>query len=451
MTSSAPDAPRTRSPLQRLVLGLAIFGVGWLPVVVGALRTDTVPYWGGLLALAALYVGLLNGRAELLLAVGALSGSIVGVDTFARFALQDTLYYRPSERFIERWAPMPKLARFRPNVRFSGSSSGDIAAISGRRNASHLHTITFDTDRLGFRNEPSWIDAPVDVILVGDSFGAGTAVGQEEMLASLLRRDHGIAVYNTAIPFFGPWEELLTLKATYPELRTAPGARVLWLLFTGNDLDDRFEPSLEVDWHSSTLDHALVAYRSFRRRSPVRQLLDRLALRFGVVDLRDSARVGRLPNGGEMLYLRSYDAKALRSARGVRAHRNYAALTAVFDEMARFTRERDLGVWVVVVPCSREIYPPDGAVEDADPRPSGFAEVAGELAHERGFTFLDLEPALRTRAARAGYAPGSLLYWEDDTHWSPAGHAAAAAALVDAGLGHTDQAPEAETRRVSHP
>jgi hypothetical protein len=108
-------------------------------------------------------------------------------------------------------------------------------------------------------------------------------------------------------------------------------------------------------------------------------------------------------------------------------------------------------VWVAVVPCKSEIYPRNAAVEDADPRPSGFAEVAGELARERGFGFVDLAPELRAAAARAGYAPDALLYRDDDTHWSPAGHAAAAEALVRAGLGAPAGPPAPRTQRVSHP
>jgi len=450
MTRVAGRAAPPISRGVRVALCAAALGVGLLPVAVGALRTDTLPYWGGLLALATFFLGRRAARPEVLLAVVALSGSIAGLDTLGRFAFQDTLYYRPTERFIERWPPMPTLARFRPDVRFSGGSSGDIAAVAGRLATAPVHPVRFDTDRLGFRNDPAWLDTPVDVVLVGGSFGAGVAVGQEQMLASLLRREHGIAVYNIAVPFFGPWEELLTLKVAAPELHLAPGARVLWLLFTGNDLDDRFESSLDVDRDASRLDRARVAYRSFRRRSPVRQLLDRLALRFGWVEPQDGVHVGRLPNGGEMLYLRSYDV-ALRSAREVRAHPNYTPLVAVFDEMERFTRELGLGVWVAVVPCKSEIYPRNAAVEDADPRPSGFAEVAGELARERGFGFVDLAPELRAAAARAGYAPDALLYRDDDTHWSPAGHAAAAEALVRAGLGTPAGPTVPQTQRVSHP
>src|SRR5262249_31930575 len=41
--------------------------------------------------------------------------------------------------------------------------------------------------------------------------------------------------------------------------------------------------------------------------------------------------------------------------------------------------------------------------------------------------FLDLTPALTDEASR-----GSLVYFADDTHWSPAGHRVAATTIADA-------------------
>ena len=86
---------------------------------------------------------------------------------------------------------------------------------------------------------------PLDVIVLGDSFGVAAATSQEETLSSLLARDYGLSVYNLSISRSNPQQEYANLMLEGKRLKARKGTCVLWLLFPGNDLDEPYYPELE--------------------------------------------------------------------------------------------------------------------------------------------------------------------------------------------------------------
>jgi hypothetical protein len=52
--------------------------------------------------------------------------------------------------------------------------------------------------------------------------------------------------------------------------------------------------------------------------------------------------------------------------------------------------------------------------------------VVEALSREHGFTFLDLKPHFVDASKRLFEGSHELLWWRDDSHWNPRGHAAAA-------------------------
>src|SRR3954464_1022044 len=101
---------------------LALMGaVALSPVAVGAL--GIVPYaafGAGIAAFAAYAFGRARGRAAKGVSVVLLSACL-GVTLFDLGARPVFLYLsrvRPSERYIERWPPLPLLQRYPPRVEF---------------------------------------------------------------------------------------------------------------------------------------------------------------------------------------------------------------------------------------------------------------------------------------------------------------------------------------------
>jgi hypothetical protein len=90
------------------------------------------------------------------------------------------------------------------------------------------------TDRYGFFNADVWWDAPIDVIICGDSFATCEHLRIEDSLVSILR-ERGIRAINLGVTGCGPYISLAALKTYFPD----PGKRlILWLYYEGNDLQD---------------------------------------------------------------------------------------------------------------------------------------------------------------------------------------------------------------------
>ncbi len=58
----------------------------------------------------------------------------------------------------------------------------------------------------------------------------------------------------------------MNLKLNLDTLAPAPGSTLLWIMFSGNDLDDKYYPELEPPAADGSLVRALVKWQSFRRR-----------------------------------------------------------------------------------------------------------------------------------------------------------------------------------------
>jgi hypothetical protein len=365
----------------------------------------------------------------------ALAGT--AADSLARLLPLSMLYYRPDEMFLQRLPEMPRVSRFVPGAAYDGESYGDLTELSGDARHREYRRLRFTSDGFGFRNEPG---APsgraLDVILLGDSFGAGSGTSQEKTWAHLLRERHGHALYDLSMPGAGPWQEFAALAMEAPRLPARPGTLVVWALFSGNDLDDEYHDLFDPDAlpHRGRLGAAVQSASTFRVRSPVRQRARRAIenLLLGRLDGPDRAIERTLPDGRDALFWATYVARRARTVDAVKRHPSFPALTRTVEAMTRLTRARRLDLAIVVLPSKEEVYswlldhqpgPPSTGT------PSGFAAAVRELAGRADVPVLDLEPALSREAHRAWEESRALLWWRDDSHWNPRGHAVAAAAV----------------------
>jgi len=384
----------------------------------------------GATAIALLWLRWPRAREAAVL-IAASCAALALADLFLRHALEDTLYYRPHDRFAQRWPPMPELSRYAPDAFFEGETWGDLAATAGRADLREMRRVRFETDARGFRNSRPDPASPLDLILLGDSFGVGSGTSQEATWSALLG-ERGYRIYNLSMPK-SPWQERMSLGLELPRLPTRPGTTVLWALFVGNDLEDHYAGPL-VARLRGPIAQLGVRFRSFRLRSPTRQLLDQ-ALRDASAHANDRVEVRALPDGGQLLFYRPYAASAALPVEQVRAHPNFSALDEVFASMRTLAAAHGLNVMVVMVPAKIEVYDWLGEEKPraVDASPSGLASALAELAEREGFAFVDLKPDFARRARALFKDTGQLLWWRDDTHWREHGHALAAD-LVDRAL-----------------
>jgi alginate O-acetyltransferase complex protein AlgJ len=98
---------------------------------------------------------------------------------------------------------------FYPNSKLSMSEQGDLAH---HTEFSILKKVVWETDELGFRNRPKSKDKPIDILLIGDSFIAGTSLDQDQTLSEQLKLLTGKNVYQIAPSRIEEFDKLLRLK-----------------------------------------------------------------------------------------------------------------------------------------------------------------------------------------------------------------------------------------------
>ncbi len=418
---------------RRRLLWVLLGAVCFSPVVVGAVPA----FWyalasGAVLIFAAYAFGparpLRLKRAALVMLSGCLAVTLC--DLCLRPLYFHLFEVRPTERFLSAWPPLPLLHRYAADVSSEWDTYGDLAGASGRKDWREMRRVEFVTDAHGFRNEPRGAGAearPLDVIVLGDSFGVAGGTTQADTVSGVLARDYGLNTYNLSVSRENPGQQYANLVIEGRRLKTRAGTCVLWLVFTGNDLDEPYHPELAdprpapPGWRT----RLVTGFKDFRERSPVRRLLRPGSA--GLVIERPFV------DGRHMLFYGPYAERRGRTAEEVRRHPNFESLKATLGAMRRLAGERGLTVMVALVPSKEEVYAwaLDGAPPwSADTGPSGFSVVMRELSAQQEFRFLDLKPPLAEASGRAFAETGALLWWRDDTHWNAAGQRAVAAAVI---------------------
>ena len=281
-----------------VVAGVAIAA----PFVEGTLKNGWIA--AALLLLVGGYVLMSQWSRVLentLLVVIAVCLTLTGLDLLLRPLIGHKLHFSPLNVHSRRLPQLPLLGRWNPTITLDFLAFGDLAAMAGDPSLREYRRIAFETDHAGFRNRP--ISASIDVVVLGDSFGAGAGTTQAETFSSLLDTRYGCRTYNLAFPG-GPYFEYLNAAIELPRLPLAPHATLLWSLFTGNDLDDPAGDIWEIEqlpWQSG-LAAWLVQYRTFRSRSPLRQWFDALVVRKHT--LADQVIQRQLPDGRRVLFMR---------------------------------------------------------------------------------------------------------------------------------------------------
>lgn len=418
-----------------LLLRPAAAAVLFGPLLVGAFDFFPAAVVAGLLLLLSLYAfsplnkSALPKRVSLVVLSACLAAT--AFDLGARAVFYYLIDKTPKELVVRAWPPLPLLNRFPPGVRFEGEVYGDLAGMSGHREWREPRPTLFVTDEQGLRNEPSaGGQAPEpDLILLGDSFGVVRGTRQDETLSAQLSRSYGWRVYNLSMEGVSPWQEYANLLVEGERLRPKEGAVVLWLLFSGNDLDEQYLPVFEASqlpWRGRR-GQLVDAVRRFRYLSPLRYVL------FGRdVPGSESVIEKKFVDGRRLLFLAQYARNRGLTAEAVRRHPNFELLKQTVGAMKHLADEKRLRVVIALVPSKEEVYSwvLDGTAPwSTDSAPSSFSAAVEELARQNEMPYLDLKPILVGASRRVFEESGQLLWWADDTHWNPSAQKVAAEAI----------------------
>jgi hypothetical protein len=327
---------------------------------------------------------------------------------------------------------------FQPLAQFdSPSSFGDLANLGNIRDMRVHRRETFTTDAFGFRNPPGLAESgTVSVLLLGDSFAAGSGVSDDLTLAGQLTTTWGHPTYSLA-PLM-PRAVSLTAFATMLQLK--PGGWVVHQqTYSYNDANARV---IEPTRHPPVTAPQRVA-RSFR--SDIRPL--RIVVNQAWRSVQDDQWLpnpfkaavtrARLLNGDDMLFRAnetSEDGVAPATVQAIAGSVAYAkGLSNEADRLG-------LHYLAVLVPVKTAVYQHLLAPETGrGPRPPGWVVETERQLQAAGVRVLNLFEPLTRRATLAA-ARHQYVYWRDDTHWNAAGIATAAEAIAAVMAAEADRA-----------
>jgi hypothetical protein len=319
---------------------------------------------------------------------------------------------------------------------------GDLAGISGLRADREERVETFITDAYGFRNAVSYSaqSPPLELVVLGDSFADGANTTQEQTLPGVFAREFHYQTRNLSMGGAGPWQEYINLALEIDRAPIRPeGAVLLWLIFTGNDLDDPCYSILEPEQLRSNgmFRSFLVSYGTFRDRSPVRLL--RLKAEFAIRGALGSKAIStqvllrrEFLGDKTILFYSVLAERRSRKSEDILRHPNWPCFRSTFSAMKKLASAKHLNVAIISVPSKEEVYSwvlDNGLPWSTRPDPSPFSIALENISKEEGFTFLDLKPSLVTASKSAWETSGALVWWRDDVHWNGRGQREAASVI----------------------
>jgi lysophospholipase L1-like esterase len=357
---------------------------------------------------------------------------------------------------VEEWYPSryaPTAANFmihKPDFTITGRHFGGYYVPGMLRSRTladsvlDLRQLTIHIDGRGFRSR-SRIEA-CPIYALGDSFTFGWGVDEGAIWPDLVAAGLGRCVYNLGVNDASPAQEQFLLADLLSRDSSLAPRRVLWVLYEGNDLEDSYAETTPVTPGLSPADRAirgtvLEAVGQFWTSLRTESLLYRLrtgqlellspaarreaAARATVDGVRLATPLFHSPKFGYMLA----DPQLLRHEAApesyVLGHRHRRQLDGAFARMRALAQARGFAVTVVIIPSSARLYARDFPFSPAPSQVPYLVNYLSRLAQSNGFEVINLLDRL------APVARGELLYFRDDDHLNPRGHAVVAGILTE--------------------
>jgi hypothetical protein len=381
--------------------------------------------WGGIALISRRPSSEIRKRFALM--SGAIGLTLAGLELPAIVGLFDYGRLFPSNQIrplhSKNNIPDPDLLhRHAPYFHDAGWTQGDlIVSTFTRVPSAPLYHYEVRYDRNGFRNATDLDRA--EIAVVGDSFTEGGMVEYESLMTTVLAGLRRCNVANLGQSEYGPRQERIVLERYAAPLRPKV---CVWAFFEGNDLKDigRYD-QLKAQWPPAP-DPRSVSDRSFTWN--VLTAFGRVAGldKSRYADLLKRSATLRTPIGKEERLYFLYPGLPL-SPQDREAIEKLAQILKSAYEVCEVEKMR---LVVVFIPTKFRVY--QGLCTFAANSPCAswirneLPETLGNIVAQisPGIGYLDLTDPFREQAAK-----GPLLYFADDTHWSPEGHKLAAQLL----------------------
>jgi hypothetical protein len=309
-----------------------------------------------------------------------------------------------------------------PHLKWTGSSRGDLAILNDDEDP-YAETITFQTDRDGFRNSEEISEA--DLITIGDSYTEAGNLPEMDNYTVLLGRRLGLKSRNLGRAGYTTPTELTVLKKY--GLKCHPKI-VIWQLTESNDLKEAADYNEWIAKGRPPYSDLLKQGRKSRadiwpQRSPTHLFFSF----FRNHDPRPwpyNSGVFKDDRGDEHPIRFLWESALNEPARG---HSGWNTFSASLNEGAELCRTNGIRLLVVLVPMKYRVLgpyiaQPEGTYDWVSRAP-GFSEkvAIGPLLQSfcagHDIPFVDATTALQKKAAAGG-----LVYLPFDTHLSRLGH-----------------------------
>ena len=263
------------------------------------------------------------------------------------------------------------------------------------------------------------------VLLLGDSFVEGRQVSENECLAArldaLLDRSgrSTVEVLNAGVDGWSPVEEYLYLREE--GLDFSPDLVVL-ALYVGNDVGSAGQRQEYLrEPHPVERELGDVIADPFRERSMLFRVLET-----GVVDKL------RYEQGGQTPRVRPRRLAIYNTEQTQALTQGWRVVESVLERYKREANGGGARAMLLIIPSKWQVHAEDWAAfieeNDIDDEGDWDLEQPNErlvrIARRHELPVLDLLPKLREAAE-----DGKRLYYREDVHWTPEGHAVAADAL----------------------
>jgi hypothetical protein len=297
---------------------------------------------------------------------------------------------------------------------------GDLVAIDRQTKdaIAEPRWVRYHIDSAGFRNDADY--AGQQILLVGDSFVAGSGSSQEDILSNQLQRDYGISAYNLGFP--GELHSYVRYVEGF--FKTHPsGPKAYIFLFEGNDFP------LPKPGNPAPAKKNASGPSSFEiaRKELQQSVKELLVYRYGFSfyhllheRLRPQAypRVTVMelqgPNHLSQGFLNAYVAVTKR-----------ASYDAGDDFTLKLERIKEHLGGIFFIPTKFRVYYTMLEGGPRPPLPNAQWDYVQATASRVGVRCVNLTGPLQAESRRL-LPSGKLTFWKDDSHWNRYGMAVAA-------------------------
>jgi hypothetical protein len=367
-------------------------------------------------------------RKRFALMTSAIGLTLAGIELPAMVGMVDYGRLFPSNQIRPLHSrsniPDPDLLHRRPAYfHDAGWTKGDlIVSTFTRVSSAPAYHYDVSYDRNGFRNATDLNQA--EIAVVGDSFIEGGLVAYDSLMTSVLGRLRKCTVANLGQSQYGPRQERVVLERYAAPLKP----RVcVWAFFEGNDLGDIARYDLVKAHWPPRPEPRSMGDRSFSRNALTAFIRVAGLDKSRYLDFLKRSGTIRTPAGTQERLFFLYPGLPLSADDRTALNK----LETILGSASEFCEHEKIRLVVVFIPTKFRVYQ-DMCTFAVDSPCAGW--IRNELPEtlrsmvariSPGIGYLDLTGPFREQAATR-----PLLYFADDTHWSPEGHKLAAE-LID--------------------